>query len=246
MLLLDSTTLVAIVIVVTEKVTAGFRALHLRCQLGAHTLQERTHLLSSILIVYSELLGSEYNASSWQGLGELGICSGFVYWCWWYRWVKLQKLESLLTLFKGNVSKELTVAKAESNVSSKTFAISESSKLPMSKAQQFHYESKKKPVFRIEQVLQVLNMLSTWQGQTQGSLSWYIWKWIARPKNQSCVQDSFSALQHTLNLSTKPSFLSCTHLFVWYKVRSLNNYSKFCTNTEQRWSHPKELFCTHL
>lgn len=104
----------------------------------------------------------------------------------------------------------------------------------------------KKPVFRIEQVLQVLNMLSTWLGQIQDSLSWYIWKWTARPRNKSCVQDSLSALKHTLNLSTKPSFLYCTHLFVWYKVCAWKNYSRFCTNTEKRWSYPKELFCTHL
>lgn len=82
MILYASATLVAIPIDIIVNVTADSKALHCWCQLGTHTntLQERTHLLSSIL-AHKKLLGSEYNASSWQGPGEPGICRGFIYWC---------------------------------------------------------------------------------------------------------------------------------------------------------------------
>lgn len=81
MVVTASVTVVAILKDRFVNVTAGSKALHCWCQPGTHTnaLQEPTLALSATLAVYKRLLGSERNASSWQGPGEPGTCGDFIY-----------------------------------------------------------------------------------------------------------------------------------------------------------------------
>lgn len=81
MVVAASVTVVAILKDRIASVTAGSKALHRWCQPGTHTntLQELTLVLCATLAVCKRLLGSERNASSWQGPGEPGTCRGFLY-----------------------------------------------------------------------------------------------------------------------------------------------------------------------
>lgn len=231
--------MVVILIGINASIMAATEALHLCCHLSKHKHPARTYTLVEINSHFYKLLGSEY-ASSWKGPGEPGICKWLVFFidadeAYW--WAKLQKLELFLILFKGNISKESTVAKTNNLCNLCLFQnICHFRELQAASVQSITVSfERKEPVVSVE--------LSTLQGQ---ALSRIFGMFGNSQQDQRtkllpifhlqyvCTESHTKSINKTISFFTSPSFSNSTSSS---EAQTWNKCSGCCTNMGHR-GHP--------